>query len=91
MAPRTARINVLRGLLREFGLALPVGAERALKLLPEAIADAAVPAALHERLHDLLAELRALDARIIAVERQLGALTREVPAVERLRQISCSS
>jgi len=68
-----------------------VGAVRALKLLPEAIADAAVPVALQGSLQDLLAEIRELDARIIAVERQLGALTREVPAVERLRQISCSS
>jgi len=88
MATRTARSNVLRGLWREFGLVLPVGAVRALKLLPEAIADAAVPAALHASLHDLLVETRALDARIIAVERQLGALMREVPAVERLRLVS---
>jgi len=88
MATRTARINVLRGLLREFGLALPVGAVRALKLLPAAIGDAAVPAALQASLHDLLAEIQQLEARIIAVQRQLGGLTREVPSVERLRQIS---
>lgn len=88
VATRAARINVLRGLLREFGLVLPMGAVRALKLLPKAIADAAVPAVLQESLHDLLGEIRALEARIIAVERQLGALMREVPAVERLRQVS---
>jgi transposase len=88
IATRTARINVLRGLLREFGLVLPVGSVRALKLLPEAIDDAAVPAALQASLHNLLGEIRVLEARIIAVERQLGALTREVPSIERLRQIS---
>lgn len=31
METRTARINTLRGLLREFGLILPVGAATALK------------------------------------------------------------
>lgn len=43
LATRTARINVGRGRLREFGRVLPMGAVRALKLRPEAIDGASSP------------------------------------------------
>ena len=88
MATRTARINTLRGLLREFGVILPVGAVAALKLMPEAIDDDAVPMIIRDGLQSLLAEIRALDQHVIDIERQLGALAKQQPIVERLRQIS---
>lgn len=88
MASRTARINTLRGLLREFGVLLPVGAGAALKLIPEAIGNEAVPELLRRGLHDLLGEVHQLEQRIVEVERQLGAISRENETIERLRQIS---
>lgn len=88
MASRTARINTLRGLLREFGVLLPVGVGAALKLMPEAIGNEAVPQLLRGGLHDMLGEVRQLEDRIVEVERQLGAISRENEHIERLRQIS---
>lgn len=88
MATRTARINALRGLLREFGLVLPIGATAALKLMAEAIDDEAVPPMLRTGLYDLLAEIRVLETRVIEIENQLGAITRQLPVIEHLRQVS---
>jgi len=55
MATRTSRINTLRGLLREFGVILPVGAITALKLMGAAIDDEAVPPVIRDGLQSLLA------------------------------------
>lgn len=88
MQARTARINTLRGLLREFGIVLPVGAGAALQRMPEALEDEAVPLALRPTLHALLDEVRDLAQRIIAVEHQLEAISRQNPVIDHLRDIS---
>lgn len=88
MASRTARINTLRGLLREFGVILPIGAGAALKQLPEALVSESVPSLLKPGLHEMFAEVRQLEGRIVAVEHQLGAISRENETIERLRQIA---
>jgi transposase len=88
MASRTARINTLRGLLREFGLVLPVGAVTALKQIPGAMTSESVPAVLKPGLHEMFAEIRQLEKRIVEVERQLGAISKESEPIERLRQVS---
>ncbi|HXG29587.1 MAG TPA: IS110 family transposase [Nevskiales bacterium] len=88
MAARTGRINTLRGLLREFGMTIPVGARMALQQLPEKFEDAAVPAALRPMLHSALAEIRELEQRVDEVERQLKRLTQADPAVQRVQGIS---
>ena len=85
MRSRTARINGLRGCLREFGLAVPVGARRGLDRVREqlALTDRAIPPALQPVLSEVLSEIRELDARVLGCERQLAALTREDPVVRR--------
>lgn len=88
MATRTARINAARGLLRELGISVPKGAATALKRMPEVIDDEAVPPGLKLALQALLVEIRELEARIGGIEKQLAALTRHDPAVQRLQQIS---
>lgn len=88
MGTRTARINTLRGLLREFGLILPVGAAGALKQIPEALDDEALPLALRPMLQALLDEIHDLEQRIEVVERQLKAISRQNPVIERLQDIS---
>ena len=52
MSARTARLNFLRGCLREFGIGVPVGAHRAIQAVREALSDpaTAVPALLHSSL-----------------------------------------
>lgn len=88
MTTRTARINALRGLLREFGVILPVGAVAALKLIPASIEEVAVPPRLRSALQMLFDEIRELERKALEVEHQLEHLSREVPAVDHLRSIS---
>ncbi len=85
MSARTARINALRGLLREFGLVLPMGTA-AMKRIPELIE--AVPASLQPALSELLTEIRELEQRADTIERELAQLGRQLPAVQRLQGIS---
>ncbi len=88
MSTRTNRINVIRGCLREFGIVLPVGAIVALKRIPEALDDEAIPGLIRESLRQLLAEIRDTEIRIVALERQLAQLAAENDDIERLRQVS---
>lgn len=85
---RTARINTLRGLLREFGLILPVGAATALKQIPDALDDEALPPMLRPALQSLLDEIHDLAQPIASVEHQLEAISRHHPVIEHLRDIS---
>ena len=87
MGCRTARINTLRGLLREFGVILPLGAQAALTQMAAAIDDPAVPDLLKITLLELLAEVHDLDDKIARVERQLASVARQTPAVRLLQDI----
>ena len=87
MSTRTARINVMRGLLREHGILLPAGARAALQAVP-AIVDAAataLPAHLRHVLTSVHAEVRAIEARLAELERELRALADADPVITRLR------
>ena len=89
MAARTARINFLRGCLREFGVCIPIGAQRAIQSVREALAnpDSPVPTLLHPSLLELLAEIESLEQRCKHIERELARLNEHDPIVERLLQI----
>ena len=89
MATRTARINTVRGLLRELGLPIPVGST---KVAPAVIAllaepESAIPASLRSALLDACEEIAELERRIKSAERQLEALSLEIPAAGCLRSI----
>ncbi len=89
MATRTARINTVRGLLREFGFIIPVGAQH---LVPGVMgliedADLEIPDALRAVFSEMCTEIRELEGRIRSVEKQLEALAKQTPAVARLRSI----
>lgn len=89
VATRTARYNALRGLLRELGVFIPVGAKHVLPRLSELLEDAesSIPDALRHSLFQACEEIRHLTAQIAQVERQLEALSKQVPEVQRLRTI----
>lgn len=89
LAERTARINTLRGLLREQGIFIPVGAEYAVPQTWAAIEDAEsrIPDALRPFLAEVCQEIRELERRIEACELQLQALAQQIPAVKRLLTI----
>jgi len=73
MTTRTARINTLRGILREQGLLLPAGAAQALRTIPVILEDAATPLAdaLRRMISLIYQEVRQLEDHIRALEREL--------------------
>jgi transposase len=87
LATRTARLNTARGILRELGLIIPVGARHVLPRLATLLddPDSPLPMALRPTLTDVCSEIRELQAKIRQVQRQLEALARQIPAVTRLR------
>lgn len=87
VATRTARLNALRSVLREFGLAIPQGARRVLPAVGEAIARGLVPPALEGVLGELSNEVRELERRVASVERLLENLSVNDAVVQRLRTI----
>jgi transposase len=88
-AARTARINVVRGLLREQGLPIPVGARRVLARVMSILedADAALPDLLRQTVILVVEEIRALETRIAAIDQQLAHVARTHPVAVRLQQI----
>ena len=89
MGTRTARINWLRGALREFGFSIPVGARRGISAVRQALAAAepTVPALLRPGIEDTLAEIAALEQRSTRIERELAHLTRDDAIVHGLLRI----
>ncbi len=89
LAECTAQINTLRRLLREFGLVIPVGAHHVLPCAGQLItdADSGLPPALRESFAAVGNAIRTLEERIKSIERQLTALTRQLPMVEQLCSI----
>lgn len=84
MATRTARINTLRGLLRELGLTIPRGPHHLLPGLQGALASGAIPEPLHPVLLCAAEEIRQLEARIHQAERELKTLSYSLPPTKRL-------
>jgi transposase len=83
----TARMNLLRGMLREFGVFIPAGIERGQHAIREAIADNGLPDVLRPWVLETLQEMAALKQRIQQLEQQLRQLTREDPIVRQLQEI----
>lgn len=86
---RTARLNALRGLLREFGVVIPVGARHVVPQLTELLArhPEQIPAILHPLLLEMAGEIRDLEGRVAQAEACLAAEARQWPEVARLRTI----
>lgn len=86
---RTARINAVRGCLREQGVVVPVGAARLLPALQAILedADSGLPDSLRPVLASARDEIVALERRVASVEQQLRALARQLPIVGRLRTV----
>jgi len=81
---RTARINALRGHLREVGHVIPIGASRVAVEARMALADEAIPCVLRDALVALLEEIRWLEERAESVRASLTTLARQMPTAQRL-------
>jgi transposase len=89
MATRTSRINTVRGVLREFGVPIPIGSRQVVPAVRMALADAdsGLPDAIRSTLAEACDEIRYLESRIASVEHQVEAIARETPVVPALRSI----
>jgi transposase len=89
MRERTARLNALRGLLRELGVFIPLGARQVVPTLWALIedADSDVPDALRPIFAEACREVREIEARIKLVERQLEQTAQQLPVVALLQTI----
>jgi len=76
---RTARINAVRGHLREFGIVIPMGARHVVRHAESALATADLPDILRHALFDLLAEIEALQAKAEQRRSELEHLARAIP------------
>src|SRR2546426_4448582 len=89
LATRTARLNTVRGLLREFGCVIPVGAHHVLARTWDLLADpeSGLPDALRPGLAAACTEIRDIESRIRVVEDQLETAAADTLAVGHLRTI----
>jgi transposase len=89
IAQRTAIINQVRGLAREYGVNFAKSRQALAERLPEALADASnelTPIA-REALAELSQQIRAIDEQHVRVMQRITALASEDPAYDRLRTI----
>jgi transposase len=89
MAERTARLNALRGLLRELGVFIPVGARQVVPAVWALVedADSDLPDALRWSFAEACQEIRDIEARIKQLERQLETMAQQLPVVSHLLTI----
>jgi transposase len=89
IAERTARINAVRGLCRELGLFIPLGASRVLPTARTWIADpqSPLPSALRPTLSETLDEIDNLKQRIKSIEANLSSLSKNDPVIANLTTI----
>jgi transposase len=86
---RTATVNALRGLLYEFGVALPLGKEAGLKALAErrALIEQSLPAAMSRLIDAQLLALKQIEQHVKVFEAELAAVQKCDDAAKRLRQV----
>jgi transposase len=89
MSTRTARINGMRGLLREYGVTVPKGADRLLKHLHELLErrKEQVPEPVRRMVLQYGDEVQELEQRIARVEEELTVLSRKDPVIKALLKI----
>lgn len=88
LATRTARLNTVRGLLREFGIFIPVGAQHVVPCVRTLLNDPSpVPLVLHTTLASACDEIAGLEANMQAVERQLATLAGQMADVTLLQTV----
>lgn len=89
LGSRTARINTVRGILREFGTTVPRGAHRVTAAVQAHLADprCTVPSALHPLIAQSCTEINDLRGRMQQAEAELERLAAQLPVVGLLRSI----
>ncbi len=83
MTERTARLTAVRGLLRELGVFIPLGAREVIPAVWAQIedADSELPDVMRRVFAEACQEIREIEARIKKIDRELTALAEQTPAV----------
>ena len=86
---RTARINMVRGLLRELGIFIPEGARKVVPRVMELVEDAnsPLPDTVRESFYQACKEIREYEKRISQMNWQFELLCRQLPTCARLRTV----
>jgi transposase len=89
MKTRTARINGIRGLLREFGVVVPSGADKLQQQLPSILEnpDSRLPDPMVVLVHALWLEIQDLEVHIHAAEQELKQRAQDIPVLHALQTI----
>lgn len=86
MRTRNARINTLRGMLREFGVTVPLGPRAAIKGAMAALDQ--LPELLRPAVCAVVDELHELELRMKVIEQQFKAEVKVDPVLQRFMQIA---
>jgi transposase len=87
VADRTARINCVRGILREFGHAIPQGSRTFVARARAVLDDGSVPTDLALELGRALDEIAAFRQTIVELTKKIERIGEEILAVEHLRTV----
>ena len=87
MKDRNARINLVRGIARELGFSIPVGARHVVVGVRALLREDQLPELLRPVLEQACQEIGDLERRIVEVEQQLSAVAKQMPVVKRLQSI----
>ncbi len=86
---RTAQGNQIRGLLSEFGIAIPQGIGQVMKQVPEILEDGenGLPGTMRHLIARLAENLKEMDRQVNELEKQIGLWHRENEASRKLAEI----
>ena len=87
MRTRTARINAVRGHLREFGVVIPLGSRRVVAAATDALSHPLLPVYLVRALEEAIAEIQELEARAGRLRLELEALATHSPSARLLMTV----
>lgn len=89
MAKRTARINATRGILREIGIFIPIGATKVIPAIHDLITDEdpRLPSALCPLLLGACSEIEELKVRTRDIERQIRLLAKKDTVIQHLLSV----
>lgn len=83
---RQSRINTLRGIMREFGISIPLGPKAAIKIAGSNLEH--IPTTIQNAMRDVLEEITLLEQRMGDVEAQLKRIAKQDEVVQGFMQIS---
>jgi transposase len=89
ISSRTAQVNTLRGLLREIGVAIPMGIEKVLPQVRDLLedADSALPDPLRPMVSLACDQIETLTRQVKQADRELAEIARRIPEVVLLLSI----